>query len=110
MENTAPWESTELNQTTGRKKPMPTLAQDEYYPVSDSILGGLERYLNNGIMPGGFLTAVLENNLKEAFARADMENSANLKNIVGYIYNNIPSDSWGSRDKITAYLASLKGE
>lgn len=80
------------------------LQQDEYYPVPEIIRDSLERYLNNKIPAGGFLTAVLENNLCEAFARADSFNSANMKNIVGYIYNNIPNNSWGSKEKVATWL------
>lgn len=84
------------------------LLPDLYYPIRDDLYGALERYLNNGIMPGSFLTAVLQNNLCEAFGRADDENSRNLKNIVGYVYNNIPGSSWGSREKVAEYVKSLK--
>lgn len=83
------------------------LKPDEYYPIREDLYGALERYLNNGIMPGSFLTSVLENNLCEACGRADHENIRNLKNIVGYIYNHIPSSAWGSRDKVESYLKSL---
>lgn len=86
------------------------LQPDEYYPIRDDLYGALERYLNHGIMPGSFLTAVLENNLMESFGRADMSNSANLKNIVGYIYHHLPSNSWGSREKVSEYLKHLKQE
>lgn len=72
----------------------------EECPVGDDILGGLDRYLNEGIMPGGFLTACLENNLKEAFARADADNSSNMRNIVAYLYNYVPSAAWGSVDRV----------
>jgi hypothetical protein len=70
--------------------------------------------VNDGIMPGGFLTAVLENNLSEAFGRADMHNSRILKEIVGYVYNRLPSKSWGSREKVRelqakAFAASAEG-
>lgn len=80
------------------------LEQDAYYPVNPIIIDSLERYLNNRIPCGSFLTAVLENNLCEAFGRADMFNSANMKNIVGYIYNHIPSNAWGSRAKVESWL------
>lgn len=59
------------------------LEPDAYYPIREDWYGALERYLNNGIMPGSFMTAVLENNLKEAIGRADMTNRSNLHNIVG---------------------------
>lgn len=81
-----------------------TLKPDAYYPVSDVILGGLERYLNHGIAPGSFLTAVLCNDLSDAFGRADCVNSANLKNIVSYVYHHIPYSAWGSREKVEAFM------
>ncbi len=86
------------------------LKPDSYYPIREDLYGALERYLNHGIMPGSFLTAVLENDLKEAFGRADIDNEANMKNIVGYMYNNFPSNAWGSKEKVRQYLTQLKGE
>ncbi len=84
------------------------LEPDPYYPIGDDLYGALERYLNHGINPGSFMTAVLENDLMEAFGRADICNEANMKNIVGYIYNHLPSNSWGSRERVQNYLASLR--
>lgn len=84
------------------------LLPDEYYPLREDLYGALERYLNLGIMPGSFLTAVLENKLCEAFGRADHMNEANMKNIIGYVYNHLPFNSWGSAEKVQGYLASLK--
>lgn len=84
------------------------LEPDPYYPIREDWFGALERYLNMGIMPGSFMTAVLENNLVEAFSRADIMNSANLKNIIGYVYNHLPSNSWGSPQRVHDYLESLK--
>lgn len=81
----------------------------EYYPgMSDVMRGAVERYLNNGIMPGSFMTAVLENNLKEAFGRADSYNSQNMKDIIGYLYNEIPSSAWGSKERVTQWLEQFK--
>lgn len=84
------------------------LVEDPYYPINDYIYGALERYLNNGINPGSFMTAVLENNLCEAFARADSFNTSNMKNIVSYVYHHVPHNAWGSAEKVSAYLKSLK--
>jgi hypothetical protein len=80
------------------------IEQSKYYPVSDTILESLDRYINHGIPCGSFLTACLENNLREAFGRADCNNSANLKNIVGYLYNEIPTNAWGSPEKVKEWL------
>lgn len=87
---------------------MISFSPDEYYPIREDLYGALERYLNHGIMPGSFLTAVLENNLTEAFGRADMCNIANMKNIVGYIYNHMPGNSWGNRKIVEKYLNQFK--
>lgn len=84
------------------------LEPDEYFPINDYIFGALERYLNHGIDAGGFMMSVLENNLCEAFARADMQNARNMKNIVSYVYNHMPSNAWGSKEKVAAYIQSLK--
>lgn len=84
------------------------LQPDSYYPIRDDLYGALERYLNKGIMPGSFLTAVLCNNLSDAFGRLDIDNEANMKNIIGYVYNNLPSNAWGSAEKVSDYLKSLE--
>lgn len=84
------------------------LEPDVYYPIREDLLGALERHLNNGIMPGSFMTTVLENNLHQAVGRADHENLPNLHNIVGYVYNNIPAPAWGSPGKVKAYVEGLK--
>lgn len=72
--------------------------------IDENIRGALDRYINHRIHPGGFLTAVLENNLMEAIGRADRVNRINLHEICKYIYNNLPSESWGSREKVQNHL------
>jgi len=65
----------------------------------------IDRYVASGIPPGGFLLAVLQNDLKEAFARADEGNTRDMFEIVSYCYNNIPSVAWGSPAAVLAWLA-----
>lgn len=60
----------------------------------------IDRFVQYGCNPGGFVTAVLENNLMEAVGRADSENLENLQDICSYIYNKIPGNCWGSTSKI----------
>ncbi len=57
-------------------------------------------YVEHGILPGGFLTACLENNLSEAMVRADKINRECLLDIVSFLYNEIPSPAWGSPEKV----------
>ena len=66
---------------------------------------GLDRYAKNRIHTGGFLRAVLANDLFESFARADLENRADLFEITSYIYNELPAICWGSYDIVVAWLA-----
>jgi hypothetical protein len=54
---------------------------------------------------GDFLRAVLENNLTEAFGRADDGNARTLHAIVAYVYNELPSPSHGSPEKVKAWQA-----
>ena len=81
------------------------LDHTDYTMVRSDILDSIDRYVEEHLQPGGFLTAVLENNLKEAFDRADNDNLTKLFNIVRYCYNEIPSPAWGSPERVKAWLA-----
>ncbi len=70
----------------------------------------LDAYVERGQCPGHFVTAVLENNLFEAVNRADEGNLAALVDIVKYVYNKLPSDCWGSREKVERWLSDFTGE
>ena len=72
------------------------------------LQGGLERYLQEGILPGGFLQAVLENKLKESFERADDISRKALPDIVHYLYNYIPMAAWGSPERVAEWTASIR--
>lgn len=85
-----------------KRYPLPVA--DVHYPIGDLMYGALDRYVNDRLPPGSFLTAVLENNLKDAVGRADSFNIINLHNIVGYIYNYAPQICWGSPAKVDAWL------
>ena len=71
--------------------------------VRPEILAAIDRWVEYGIQPGDFLTAVLENNLREAFGRADYGNRLTLYDIVGYCHNEIPGQCWGSPEKCKAW-------
>ena len=78
--------------------------------IPPHLQGGLERYLQHGIMPGGFLQAVLENKLKESFERADDISRAALPDIVHYLYNFIPMAAWGSPERVTEWTARIRSD
>ena len=64
----------------------------------------IDRYVRGQCYPGTFMTAVLCNNLKEAFMWADENNRRYMFDIVNYCYNNIPSECWGSKTKFEAWF------
>ena len=72
--------------------------------VPEHTLDALRRYVLDGLEPGGFLQAVLTNDLMEACGRADVENSLCLPHIATFIYNCTPSHSHGSRDRYEAWI------
>jgi len=73
------------------------------------IKNAIDRYVNDRIMPGGFLYAVLTNNLFEAIGRADCHSLDNLVDICSYICNEIPSVCWGSAEKVDNWLNGRVG-
>jgi len=58
--------------------------------------GGLKRWILYGVKPGHFLTAVIENDLREAYGRADEANTMAMRDIMRFFYNDAPSSCWGS--------------
>jgi hypothetical protein len=70
----------------------------------DDIKETLKRYVENKIPTGGFLQSVLENDLFEAVARADRYNIHRIYEICDYIYNNLPYQCWGDKEKVEKWL------
>ena len=66
----------------------------------------LDLYVSHRYQPGGFLIAVLENNLMQAMGRADEENRRDIFEIASYVYNDMPSACHGSPEKVRAWLDS----
>jgi len=63
--------------------------------------GGARRYIESGILGGGsFLEAVFENNLVEAFGRADDINIAAMRQWAQFLYGECPLPCWGSKEKV----------
>jgi len=76
--------------------------------ISDSMMDGIERYLNDGIPPGHFLTAIICNDLTAAVLRADDTNLRNIPAFVSYFYNQAPINSWGSIKKMATWMVSKR--
>ena len=73
--------------------------------IPERMMAGITRYIEQGIKPGNFLSAIIQNDLNEAVSRADDDNLMNLPAYVGYFYNEAPSGCYGSPEIMDAWLA-----
>lgn len=73
--------------------------------IPEACADGLALYIAENIAPGSFVTAVLENDLKEACGRADSQNRHLLFNYVNFLYNHAPCNCWGSRERVREWLS-----
>ena len=76
----------------------------DYSRIPKHMRDSLDLYVSERIQPGGFLTALLENNLAQAVGRADHINIELIPIYCSYMYNEMPSNSWGSPEIVTKYL------
>ncbi len=67
------------------------------------MLPAFVRHVVEGGHMGHFLTAVFENDLMEAFARADPTNRAHMNSYLKAIYNAAPRGCHGSVEKVIAW-------
>ena len=73
--------------------------------VPPHVAPALVRYIQDHVPTGGFLRAVLENDLFKAFAKADLASRAGMEAILSYIYNEAPAPCWGSKKAVKQWLA-----
>jgi hypothetical protein len=76
---------------------------NQFY-IPDRMMGAIRRYIEHGIVPGEFLCAVIQNDLRETVGRADEENIANLPAYVAYFYNEAPSLCYGSPNAMRKWV------
>lgn len=66
------------------------------YDVPVDLQDGLANWIILHSPPGGFLQAVLANDLKESLARGSAVSLHGLENIVRFLYQEAPGSCWGS--------------
>ena len=81
----------------------------EWY-IPERMGGGIRRYVDHGIQPGDFLTAVIQNNLHESVGSADDENRKNLPAYVSYFHQECPRICWGSPDRMSLWMERKRKE
>ena len=76
----------------------------DYSQIPESTRYALDAWAERAQLPGGFVAAVLRNDLFDAIGRADESNIAAIHSIVAYVYNEMPAACWGSREKCAAWM------
>ncbi len=82
------------------------------FHIPDHMLEGIKLYADHGILPGGFLQAVISHDLFEAVGRADSTNIHDLPAFCSYFYYETPSGCHGSQELMEAWMnrGGTKGE
>jgi len=88
--------------------PQPFLNNQTYARIKPEILQSLLDYGHFHVPTGGFLEAVLCNDLHGACSQADDDNLPELPNIVKFCYNELRGDCWGSPEKVKAWLLNVR--
>ena len=81
-------------------------------------ISGIPHYMHDGIIeyyslgrpPGSFLSAVINNDLREACAHADDTNIDRLKHYIMWFYNHAPSGTWGYKYAVRDYANKMQEE
>lgn len=82
----------------------------DYSRLPEHMREGAANWIEYGIDPGHFLSAVICNDLFEAYARADETNRVRMFDIVCFFYNDAPSGCYGSRAKMEAWVKARRAE
>ena len=70
------------------------------YQIPERMRPGILRWIEEGIIPGSFLQAVIENDLKSTMMSADIENACIISSYVHFFYNHAPGGCWGSKERV----------
>jgi len=78
--------------------------EGEYADIPEQTQDSLKYYLSIGQGVGGFLMAVLSNDLFEAVVRADLEHREQLATLARWIHFKTPSASHGSKQAVETWI------
>lgn len=74
------------------------------YGANPRLINCLVDYVEKKWAPGDALTGILENDLRKFVGHADPTTFDNLKLLFQFVYNVLPGNCWGSKEKVTAFL------
>lgn len=81
-----------------------------YDLLHEDLRDSVRLYVEFGVKPGSFLTAVICNDLKESFARADENNIRRMFDIVSFFYNEVPLSCWGSKENMETWMQQRRNQ
>ena len=82
----------------------------KHYHIPTHTQEALINYIERGYEPGSFLYAVLSNDLLGAVSRADALNLPALKDIVQFVYNEMPENCCGNEAVVIRFLQEHLGQ
>ena len=82
-----------------------------YKLIPQHMQDGLTLWVEKGVMTGHFMTAVMENDLMEAYGRADEQNQWSMRNWCVFLYSYAPRGCYGSRANVAEWrkVGGLEG-
>lgn len=80
------------------------------YRIPPHMMAAMQRYVQEGVQPGSFLSAIISNDLKEACARADDINKDLIWEYAHWFYNHAPSSCWGSPENMENWICMKQNE
>ena len=83
-----------------------TVSSLDYSPLPERLREGVRRWVEDHVVPGGFLCAVICNNLRDAIFLAADENLPRLVEIVRWFYHEAPGLCWGSKATFDRWRAA----
>lgn len=66
----------------------------------------MKGYIEQGILPGRFLSAIIRNDFMEACRCADYVNQSRLCDYAKFLYNHAPENCFGSPAKVNEWIAA----
>jgi hypothetical protein len=85
------------------------LSEDRFMLMefSEDFKGSMERYLLQGLAPGGFATAMLACDWERALYNADTHNRTVFWAVAMWIRERMPGGSWGSYEAVDAWCRDV---
>ena len=74
------------------------------YGLPRYMINSVLDYIEDGVPPGGFLSAIIENDLRGAISSADLNNLALLPEWVTWFYTFAPASCWGKDGACRAWI------